>query len=110
MKYVTACMHVRIFSPLTSDQRVLFEVAREHQSKEDGKAQNKEVPGGVEVYKLQVGQPHGSNHTKQGTEQSTQHRVRQRGKQSAEFTNQSEQQHHGCPVLDHASAAHLEDQ
>lgn len=72
---------------LTGDQRVLFEVARQHQTEEDGETQNKEVPGGVEVHKLQVGQSHRCDHTKQGAEQSSQDRVRQRGKQGAEFTH-----------------------
>lgn len=73
---------------LTSDQRVLFEIAGQHQAKEDGEAQNKEVPGGVEVYKLQVGQSHSCDHPKQGTKQCPQDRVRQGGEQRAEFTHQ----------------------
>lgn len=82
------CMHIMISPPqLTGDQRVLFEVARQHQTEEDGETQNKEVPGGIEVHKLQVGQSHRCDHTEQGAEQSSQDRVRQRGKQGAKFTH-----------------------
>lgn len=95
--------------PLTCDQRVLFEVAWQHQPKEDREAQNKEVPGGVQINKLQVGQSHCCDHTEQGAEESSQDRVRQRGKQGAEFTHKPQQQHHGSSILDHTSAAHLED-
>lgn len=66
-----------VSSPLTGDERVLFEVAWQHQAKEDGKAQNKEVPGGVEVHKLQVGQSHGRDHSKEGAEQGSQDGVGQ---------------------------------
>lgn len=66
--------------PLTGDQWVLFEVARQHQTKEDRETQNKEVPGRVEVNKLQVGQSHRCDHTEKGAEQCSQDRVRQRGK------------------------------
>ena len=82
------CIDLVISPPsLTCDQRVLFEVARQHQTEEDGEAQDKEVPGGVEVDKLQVGQSHCCDHTKQGAEQSSQDRVRKRGKQGTEFTH-----------------------
>lgn len=78
-----------VSSPLTGDERILFEVAWQHQAKEDGKAQNKEVPGGVEVYKLQVGQSDGCDHSKEGAEQSAQYGVGQGCKQSAEFTHEA---------------------
>lgn len=97
-------------SLLTGDQRVLLEVARQHETKEDGETQNEEVPGGVEVNKLQVGQSHRCDHTKQGAEQGSQDGVGQRGKQGAEFTHEAQQQHHGSSILNHTSAAHLEDQ
>lgn len=77
-------------SSLTSDERVLFEVAWQHQAKEDGKAQNKEVPGGVEVDKLQVGQSNCRDHSKERAEQSSQDGVGQRRKQGTEFTHQAQ--------------------
>jgi len=94
---------------LTGDQWVLLDVARQHQTEEDGETQDEEVPGGVEVHKLQVGEPHGCDHAKQGAEQSSQHRVGQRGKQGTEFTHKPQQQHHGGSILNHTPAAHLED-
>lgn len=99
-----------LFPPLTGDQWVLFEVARQHQTEKDGEAQDKEVPGGVEIDKLQVGQSHSCDHTKQGAEQSPQDRVRQGGKEGAEFTHKPQQQHHGSSILNHTSAADLEEQ
>lgn len=98
------------FRALTGDQWVLFEVVRQHQAKEDREAQDKEVPGGVEVDKLQVGQSHCCNHTKQGAEQRSQDWVRQRGKEGTEFTHEPQQQHHGSSILDYTPAAHLENQ
>lgn len=65
---------------LTGDQWVLFEVAWQHQTEEDRETQNKEVPGGVEVNELQVGQSNCCDHTKKGAEESSQDRIRQRGK------------------------------
>lgn len=94
-------------SSLTGDERVLFEVAWQHQAKEDGKAQNKEVPGGVEVDKLQVGQSNGRDHSKERAEQGSQDGVGQGRKQGAEFTHEAQQQHHGGAVLNHTSAANL---
>lgn len=96
-----------VSSPLTGDERVLFEVAWQHQAKEDGKAEDKEVPGGVEVHKLQVGQSDGRDHSKEGAEQSSQDGIGQGRKQSAEFTHEAQQQHHGGSVLNHTSAANL---
>ena len=95
---------------LTGDQRVLLQVAGQHQAEEDGEAQHKEVPGGVEVHELQVGQAHGGDHPEQGAEQRPQDRVGQRGEERTEFTHKPQQQHHSGAVLDHASAANLEDQ
>lgn len=46
------CDWLSVMCPLTSDERILFEVAGQHEAKEDGESQDKEVSGRVEVYKL----------------------------------------------------------
>lgn len=41
---------------------VCVQVAGQHEAREHGEAQHKEVPGGVEVHTLEVGQAHGRYH------------------------------------------------
>lgn len=41
---------------------VCVQVAGQHEAREHGEAQHKEVPGGVQVHTLEVGQAHGRYH------------------------------------------------
>ena len=108
-------------------------VARsEHQSKstnqrkEDGESEHKQVAGGVEVDKLEVGQTHGGDHPEHDAEDAANYRARDGEEQGAcnssiynyyghsrgwlgltELAEEPEHDHDGGAPLHHAPAAHL---
>ena len=48
--------------------RILLDPLRQHQGEEERESEDEEVPGGVEVNELEVGETHSSDHTKHHTE------------------------------------------
>lgn len=128
--YLTCALtHLGITLTSVNGVRVRFQVCWQSETKEHGKPKNKEVPRGVQVHQLQVGEADSRDHTwtrnapssqwqehmqachllltKQRAEHSPQDGIRQRGKKSRELSHWSQDKHDGSSILHHASAANL---
>lgn len=77
------------------------------QAEEQREAQHKEVPAGVEVDTLQVGQAHRRDHPEHDVKDPSDHGVGDGEEKGPELGEQAQEHHDEAGALDHPPAGHL---
>ena len=78
-----------------------------HQGKENWEPDNKQVPGWVEINKLEVGQPDSRDDAKHDAENAANDGLRDGQEKSPQLGEQPYYEHENGPVLHHPSTANL---
>jgi hypothetical protein len=80
---------------------------KSYQREEDGESDDKKIPCRVEINKLQVGQPDGSDDAKHDAEDSAHNWLRNGQEESSKFGKDADDEHENGTILDYPPAPNL---